>query len=151
MTMPFICPVSRHQLPVSRPLTAGAFTRRCQILIAGTRAQVSLDSSLAVTFHAFCHRTLFFYLRVSITSTRCLYQTPTLPNYLDPACPLSSATRLSRWVSQASLNTSSENLFALLRERRRMARASFGESSRAFAKPSANCSAVDAWKPEKQC
>lgn len=59
----------------------------------------------------------------------------------------SIATRASSCASQRSLKTSSENLFALSRERRRMARASEGGSSRAFAKPSANCSSVEAWKP----
>jgi len=63
------------------------------------------------------------------------------------ALAFSSSTSASSCASQRSLKTSSENLFALSRERWRMARASAGGSSRALAKPSANCSSVEAWKP----
>lgn len=72
------------------------------------------------------------------------------PNYLSffpSAAPLSNATSPSNCFNQASLKTSSENLLALSRERRRMARVSSGDRSRALAKPSANSSGVEAWKP----
>jgi hypothetical protein len=59
----------------------------------------------------------------------------------------SNSTSASSCFSQRSLKTSSENLFALSRDRRRIAKASDEGSSRALAKPAANCSSVEAWKP----
>lgn len=75
----------------------------------------------------------------------CMHSWPKSPSHF--ALAFSSSTSASSCVSHRSLKTSSENLFALSRERWRMARASAGGSSRALAKPSANCSSVEAWKP----
>jgi hypothetical protein len=61
----------------------------------------------------------------------------------------SNFTSASSCFNQRSLKTSSENLFALSRERRRMAKASEEGSSRALPKPAANSSSVEAWKPVK--
>jgi hypothetical protein len=143
-TLPWKC---RHTAPDTVPKTSTTRQENAHLGACDeTHAHgLYLRRKDATTSPVLSHASHIYYSRAYAAMYSFMHRRRAIKPHFEPA--FSNSTSASSCLNQRSLKTSSENLFALSRERRRIAKASDEGSSRALAKPSANCSSVEAWKP----